>query len=442
VSTAGEDGTVVLPDPESTPISWEQLRRCASLAALSPAVLRELFGAADHHSFDAGQALITQGEPADGLLILLSGTAHALLRTDEGSHRIGSFAAGDVVGEMALVTREPRSASVIADSRVRALRVPAPAFDRLASRHFELGVLLTQLIADRLGQGTRDGFGGKTIEGFRIHRCLGRGGMSVVYRAEEISTGELVALKMMSYRLVYDPIALARFRREAELVQALEHENIARLKRLFPALHTYFLVMELCDGVDLSRLVARRGPLPEPQVRAILGQLARALEYIHQRGLVHRDLKPANAILTVRGTVKLTDFGIAIPFLDPGDQTRTADHTVMGTPGFMAPEQLSGSRVDARTDVYALGCLAYNLLAGRPLFKTGNLLQLLTEKLTTRVPPAAEIGPGISAELHEFIDRALRVDANERPASTAALVGWARPCDPPPGDLLEEDGPP
>jgi serine/threonine protein kinase len=122
---------------------------------------------------------------------------------------------------------------VIAESSGRALLVPTADFDRLAMRHLELAMMLTQLVADRLGQAPHDGFGGKTIEGFRILRCIGRGGMSVVYRAQDESTGELVALKMMSYRLIYDAAALARFRQEADLLQSLQHQTIARLKRLF-----------------------------------------------------------------------------------------------------------------------------------------------------------------------------------------------------------------
>ena len=280
-----------MPAPEANPLSWNLLRTCRPLAALSEVALRDVFAAAEERSFQPGEVIVRQGDPADGFLILLEGTAHALVRGHDGDHCIGHLTSGDVVGEMALVTREARSADVIADSPVRALLVPSAAFDRLAVRHLELGMVLTELVADRLGQSAHDGFGGKRVEGFRILECVGRGGMSVVYRAQDESTGELVALKMMSYRLIYDADALARFHQEANLLQSLDHENIARLKRLFPAYHTYFLVMELCEGVDLDRLVRARGRLAESQVRPILGHLARALEYVHARGLVHGDLK-------------------------------------------------------------------------------------------------------------------------------------------------------
>lgn len=377
-----------------------------------------------------------QGDAGDGLFIIVAGTAYALLHDGDGEHRIGSFGVGDLVGEMALVTREPRSADVIAESDVRALFVPAAAFDRIASRHLELAIVLTGLVAERLGQGTRDGFGGKQVEGFRILRCVGRGGMSIVYRAREDDSGDLVALKMMSYRLIYDAQALERFRYEADLLQGLDHPNIARLKRLFPAYHTYFLVMELCEGADLQRLLVARGPLPEREVRAIVGQLAGALDYVHQRGLIHRDLKPANVMITRAGDVKLTDFGIAAPAVPLDGRTRTADHALVGTPGFMSPEQLSGEPLDSRTDIYSLACLVYELLTYRRLFTATSLFGLVHEKMTLKLPAASEIAGGISAELYDFLDRSLRVNRDERPSTVAHLAAWAAPCEPPPTEVV------
>jgi hypothetical protein len=422
--------------------TWELFRQCRPLTAVSDDALREMSDAAEARSFQTGELMIREGDPADGLLILLEGTAHARLSRPDGDRWLGRFSAGDLVGEMALVTREARSADVVADSPVRALLIPTEAFDRLAIRHLELGLVLTQLVADRLGRKAHDGLGDKLIEGHRILRCIGRGGMSVVYEArdESSSSGRIVALKMMSYRLIYDAAALERFHQESALHQSLHHENIARLERLFRAYRTYFLVMELCEGMDLRRLVRLRGRLPEPQVRAILGQLASALEYIHGRGLVHRDLKPANVMITREGQVKLTDFGLAVAVTSPDDvETRLVQPSLLGTPSFMAPEQLAMGIVDRRTDVYALACVAYELLTGVPLFVATDVFGLVQERTSLQLRPAAQIGEGISEELHDFLTRALRVNPDERPSSVAELVAWAAPCDPPPEEGATTD---
>ena len=419
---------------------WKQLGHSRALSTLPAIAMRDLLAAATERQFEPGQVILRQGDRAEGLWILIEGTAHATLRDQDGAeHRIGNFRSGDVVGEMAMVTREPRTATVIADSHLRAVLVPTAEFDRLATRHFELGIVLTELIAERLGRGANDGFGGKQVEGFRILRWVGRGGMSIVYRARDEATNELVALKMMSYRLIYDPAALDRFKREAEILQGLDHANIARLKRLFEAYNTYFLVMELCEGVDLSRLVRRHGQLTEQQVRPILGQLANALEYVHQRGIVHRDLKPGNVMITRRGEVKLTDFGIAVPEVVLDDRAASRRHAILGTPAFMAPEQLTGGPLDRRTDVYALACLAYELLTGQHLFRSAAGADLMEEKLNLRLPGAAEIGGGVSVELYAFLQSALSADPDDRPSSAAPLLDWAAPCEPPPPDL--SDGP-
>ena len=162
---------------------------------------------------------------------------------------------------------------------------------------------------------------------------------------------------------------------------------------------------------------------------------------MHQHGLVHRDLKPANVMITRDGDVKLTDFGLAVPAIGPDDRITGAVRSVLGTPTFMAPEQLSGGPLDRRTDIYAFGCLAYSLLTGHHLFRAPSISALAQQKLTRQLPPAADIGEGISTELHEFLQRALRVNPDERPGSAAALVRWAARCDPPPQDLLDKGGP-
>jgi len=418
---------MTVPDMDSR--AWLQFRQCRLLMTMPEAALRDLFAEAEARSYAPGEALVKQGDPAEGLLVVLDGTAHARLNAPDGKHWLGSFHGGDLVGEMALVTREPRTADVIADTDVSVLLIPTPVFERVASRHPELWIVLTQLVADRLGQKTHDGLGGKRIEGFRILSCIGRGGMSVVYRAREEATGIDVALKMMSYRLIYEPDAVARFRQESEVLKQIRHENVARLERLFPAYHTYFLVMELCEGVDLHQLVHAHGPLPESTVRPLIGQVARALDHVHKRGLVHRDLKPANMMVTRDGQVKLMDFGLAIPIVLPeDDRTLAPERQVLGTPAFMAPEQWSHRPVTPKTDIYALGCVIYELLTGQTLFPSKDLFDLMQEKFAARVPPASAIGGGISSELHAFVAAAVRPDPDERPESLDVLASWAAPC--------------
>ena len=408
---------------------WQVFQRCGPFAALPAALLREVFNHLEERHYAAGDALIRQGDRGDGLFVLLSGSARATLRA-ETEHLLACFQRGDVIGEMALVTREPRTADVIADAPVKALYLPAAAFDRLAARHVVLGMVLTELVASRLGQASHDGLGGKLIDGYRIERCLGRGGMAIVYQAVEAATGRRVALKMMSHRLIYEPGALVRFHQEADVMGTFRHENIAALERLFPAYNTHFLVMEFCDGGDFNHVLSERGPLPEPIARRVLGQLAVALDHIHGRGLIHRDLKPNNMLLTRSGVVKLTDFGLATVAQGVNEETRLIPEGLMGTPAYMAPEQLSNTPPDARADIYAVGCIAYALLTAEPLFRSNNLYDLIQEKLTRPLPPANEIGGGISAELHDFIGRTLRIDRAERPPSIAPLMAWAGPIGP------------
>jgi serine/threonine protein kinase len=272
--------------------------------------------------------------------------------------------------------------------------------------------------------------GGKIVEGYRIVRCIGRGGMAIVYEAVEQAGGGRVALKMMSHSLVYDEIALRRFGAEAELLASLEHENLCRLLDRFSAYGTSFLALEYCDGPSLRRVTEQRRRLGEPTVRALIGQLARAVEYVHAHGVVHHDIKPSNVLLTRHGTVKLADFGIARSLRPASDTTLTNEPALTGTPLYMAPEQFrDDERADGRVDHYALACLAYELLAGRPLFAGRDLYTIMREKLELALPAASEVGQGISAEMHEFLARNLAAERDSRAPTLEAQLAWAAPVD-------------
>jgi serine/threonine protein kinase len=331
---------------------------------------------------------------------------------------------------MALVTRAPRNADVIADGVVHVLRLSAETFDRLAGRHPELGMVVTHVVAERLGAEAHDGLGGKLLHGYRIDECVGRGGMAVVYRARHEESGRVVALKMMSHRLLYEPGALSRFEREAGIIERLDHENIARLHERFTAYRTSFMAMEFCDGEVADDYVERRGALPEEQTRRVLGQLADALAYVHAHGIVHRDLKPGNVMLTRDGLVKVMDFGLAKGGIDAASSSLTQSNAVLGTPLYMAPEQFAGEPLDGRTDVYALACIGYELLTGGPLFTARNFFELVHAKSGDPLPEREALGVEVSEELYEALWRGLRRDPKARDVDLAALAGWAAPLDP------------
>jgi len=406
------------------------LAEVKAFADLPAELLYAMWACMEERSFAAGEALMRQQDPGDCLLVLLEGSVRVTARDQDGVERqIGGVKAGEVAGEMALITGERRGADVVAEEPVRALALPAEEFHRLARQHPELGIVLTNLIADRLGGSAWDILGGKILDGYRILRCIGRGGMAVVYEAKERSDDRRVALKMMSHRLVYDAAALSRFRQEADIVQTLEHEHIAQLFGRFSAYGTHFLVMEYCDGPGLDYFVEQSRPLDEKHVRPIVGQLARALKYVHEHDLLHRDVKPSNVMLTRAGVVKLMDFGLAKPLLRLDDRTQTHELTLVGTPSYMAPEQLSGEELDSRVDIYGLACLAYALLTGRRLFETNNLLDLVRQKLAFAAPPAGEIGPGVSDEMHAFLDCGLQASRDKRLSSLESCLSWAAPVD-------------
>ncbi|HZN56337.1 MAG TPA: protein kinase [Candidatus Polarisedimenticolaceae bacterium] len=407
------------------PASRDVLLESEPFKALRPRLTDQVFAATRERRYTAGEAIIRQGQRGDALFVIIDGEARVTLRDHDGTARpIATVGAGAVAGEMSLITQEPATADVIAETDVRALVLPAADFDALAAKNPELTIVLTNVVADRLGRGLVDGLGGKVLNGYRIVRCVGRGGMAVVYEAIETKTGERVALKMMSHRLVYQPGAHSRFEREARIVEPLAHPNIARMLGHFPAFRTEFIVMEFCEGATLADLLTQRGAFPEREARRVLGQLARALVFVHDRGVVHRDLKPGNIMLTPDGNVKLMDFGLAKEDRKATEDTATQTGTILGTPLYMPPGQMTGEESGPPIDIYAFACIAYELVAGAPLFEGRTTRALLQDKLTRRLPPAEQIGPGISAEFHELLRTGIDNDPEQRLQSLRGVAAW------------------
>jgi eukaryotic-like serine/threonine-protein kinase len=271
---------------------------------------------------------------------------------------------------------------------------------------------------------------GELISGrYRICSRIGEGGMGAVYLAEHTLMKKRFAVKLLHPEMAKRDEVLARFRREAEAAAHVEHPNIVAATDFGQTDDgAFFLVLEYVDGVSLRRRLAD-GPLETARALHIGRQIALALECAHEAGIVHRDLKPENVMLVAKDGdpdfVKVLDFGVA-RFDRPSDATAellTQAGTVMGSPSYMAPEQAVGDRVNHRADLYAVGCVLYEMLTGRCPFE-GDLMELLSKHLTAPVPPMMEraVGVVVPTPIETMVRKLLEKDANARYPNARALV--------------------
>src|SRR5579862_5644046 len=207
---------------------------------------------------------------------------------------------------------------------------------------------------------------GSDFLGYRIEELIGRGGMGVVYRAYDLRLKRPVALKFVAPSLARDVRFRERFARESELVMSLEHPNVVPIYDAGDVDGQVYLAMRLVDGNDLGSVIRAEGALDPARAVGIATQIAAALDAAHARGLVHRDVKPSNVLLDGSEHVYLADFGLTRRLDDQTSQP--ADDRSVGTPAYLAPEQLEGRPLDGRADAYALGCLLYECLTGEPVF--------------------------------------------------------------------------
>jgi hypothetical protein len=270
---------------------------------------------------------------------------------------------------------------------------------------------------------------------YQLGEVLGRGGMGEVYKASHRMLARPAAIKLIRPEMLgsSDPAvaarAVTRFRREAEAAAHLRSPHTVILYDFgVTADQTLYLVMELLDGMDLESLVRQHGPLPAARVRYVLRQVCDSLEEAHARGLVHRDIKPANIHLGRVGGrhdfVKVLDFGLVkTASLGAEPSLATMEGVIMGTPAYMAPEMALGEHVDARADLYALGCVAYYLLTGQQVFTGDTPLKLITQHMqAVPVPPSQRTELRVPAALEQLVLTCLAKDPEDRPQTARQLA--------------------
>jgi len=254
---------------------------------------------------------------------------------------------------------------------------------------------------------------------FDVDQELARGGMGVVFRASDAQAKRPVALKVLSPELGLTPRAAERFKREGRMVAELEHPNIVPVYRVGQLGGILFIAMKFVEGRSLDEILAAQGPLPVPAVVLILLAAGRALAFAHERGIVHRDVKAANILLDRDGRVMVTDFGVA---LRASDITLTADGTLIGTPGYMSPEQCSGQRAAPQGDHYSLGIVAFQMVTGALPFQADTLAGIMHHHFFTPLPDVRVARDDVPAALTHIIERLTAKRPADRYKATPELV--------------------
>ena len=256
---------------------------------------------------------------------------------------------------------------------------------------------------------------------YALETEIGRGGMSVVYRARDVRLNRTVAVKVLPPELAYDPAVRVRFTREAQTGAQLSHAHIVPIYDVGEREGLAYFVMAFVSGGNLASLLVREPRQPADEVRRVVCEIADALAYAHERGVIHRDIKPDNILLDANtGRAMVTDFGIARA-MEVGSRL-TATGIAVGTPTYMSPEQAEGDReIDGRADTYSLGVVAYQMITGRVPFTGGNALALLLKHVTEPPRPIAELRPDTPRVLRDAIERALMKSPEDRWPSAAAL---------------------
>ncbi len=265
---------------------------------------------------------------------------------------------------------------------------------------------------------------GATVAGYRIQSLLGRGGMSIVYLAEHVQLGRIVALKLLAPALCLDPDFRERFAYESRRASEVEHPNVVPIFDAGEAEGQLFIAMRYIEGCDLKTLIRREGSLGIGRTLFILEQAGDALDAAHDQGLIHRDVKPANILVSEPSDrVYLTDFGIV---KHTASQGLTKTGFLLGTIDYAAPEQIEGLPVDARTDVYALGCVLYECLAGQAPFERDSELAVMHAHLVQAPPALSKVHPELPRGLDAVIAKAMAKAKDDRYETCAELIAAAR----------------
>jgi CheY-like chemotaxis protein len=338
---------------------------------------------------------------------------------EDGTYAPGALGAisarDDELGRLARVFDSMAAGVRARESRLR---------EQLLELRADVSAATSEFEASHIGKANDDAdslrVGAVLSDRYEILSVLGRGGMGVVYRARDRDLNEDVAIKAIRQEHLADTVAAERFKTEIRLARRISHRNVVRTHDLGEADGMLFVTMEYVRGIDVRELLTTRGKLGVASSIALARQFAEALAVAHSAGVIHRDVKPENALIDGDGVLKVMDFGIAR--LAEATTSRTQAGLIVGTPAYMAPEQLVGEEVDARADLYALGVVMYECLTGSAPFEAPSAVALIGKALTTEAQPPIARNPDVPPALSALVMRLLSKSPNDRPANAGVLI--------------------
>ncbi len=398
---------------QMTPDDFTFLMQTPLFDAIPDDARYHLLSSMQAKSLKPGDKLITQGDHDDEVYIIQEGHCEVAIERSGTFHMVDRFGPRDIVGEMAILTGEPRSATVEAETDMLVWAISREILDNLFLDFPELRAFLTRIVTNRLSRAilTTD----RTIGKYVTERVLGSGGASIVYDGYHAMLNMRVAIKMLKHNLAMDPAFMRLFRNEAQTIAQLNHENIVKVYDVEEMYRTFFIIMEQVGRGSLKRVLEHKEKPPLPVMLSYLLQVCAGLLHAHEQGIIHRDVKPGNVLISDNDQVKIVDFGLACA---PG----TTEKNVTGTVLYLAPEQIKSDPIDERSDIYALGLMAYEMFCGRRACPYDDVARVLSWHLTEEAPDPCSFVADLPPELIRFLIRSTQRDPLERYQSVKEIL--------------------
>ncbi len=352
-----------------------------------------------------GERFVTQDKIEEKAFIIQHGTCIAIVEKDGELYPVNHYGEGDIVGGLGILTGTPRLAHVEAETDMELWVLDKSQFDEISEKDPDLREFLTELVANRLD--SRRPVAYRTIGKYISTDIIGRGGFSIVYGGVHETLNRPVAIKMMRHNMAMIPEFLNDFYNEAKTIASLDHENIVKIFDIEERFRTVFIIMELIEGISLNVMIDDLKSIPPSLAAYYLYQICSGLSYAHHHGIIHRDINPTNIIVQQNDRLKVIDFGLACHY-------GTEDFNMGGAFPYLAPELFDGEPADQRTDIYALGITAFEIITGEKPYREERAEQLMKMHRVQGIPDPAEIVPDLPEALQRFVRKSCCRDPEGR----------------------------